>query len=182
MCVQMSLVSLNRSFFVSKCSTYEVTLQFVSYMEEIQEEASRLMHKEFSVILEKNWMEAVVHQEETEKLLCEDPFSKKTQYTARSICSLKQWFLSYPAVIPVIGFNSGSYDLNIMKGPLLKFFSDHGKVNFVIKKDSKLQRILTDRFKFLDMMNYLTPVTSYAKYLRTFEVSLVKRDSFPMTA
>ena len=160
-------------FFVSKGSTNEVILQFVSYMEQIQEEASGIMREKFRDILEK-LDEAIDHQGKIEKEFCEEPFSNKTMYAARSISSLKQKFLSYLAVIPVIGFNSGSYDLNIMKGPLLKFFNDSGRISFVIKRDSKLQCIQTDRFKFLDMMNYLTPGTSYAKYLRTFEVSSQK--------
>ena len=164
---------LEPKFFVSKGSTTEVIRQFVLYIEEIQEKANEFMCTQYGNILEK-LNEAAVHQEKIEEEFCEEPLSNKTIYASRSINTLRHRFLDHLAIIPVIGFNSGSYDLNVMKGPLLRFFSERGKINFVIKRDSKLQCIQTDKFRFLDMMNYLTPGTSYAKYLRTFEVTSQK--------
>ena len=113
-------------------------------------------------------------QELIEEEFAENSFSNPTMYHARSLSRLKTLFLSHLAVIPVIGFNSGSYDLNVMKGPLLKHLHDNDKIQFTIKRDSRLQCIQTDKFKFLDMINYLAPGTSYAKYLKAFNVSSQK--------
>jgi hypothetical protein len=66
--------------------------------------------------------------------------------------------------VPVIGFNSGRYDINLIKNDL---FAVIGKIDHVIKNPSYMC-IATDEFKMLDISNYLPPATSYDKYLKTF--------------
>ena len=62
--------------------------------------------------------------------------------------------------VPVVGFNSGTYDLNLIK----KYFAEHlaettGKVR-VAKNGKKIMFLLTWGFRFLDIINYLGPGTS----------------------
>ena len=66
--------------------------------------------------------------------------------------------------LPVIGFNSGKYDLNMIKRsfvPLL--ISDNAAV---IKRQNTYMCLYTDKLKFLDMVNFLVPGVSYDKYLK----------------
>lgn len=65
---------------------------------------------------------------------------------------------------PVIGFNSGRYDLNLIRNEL---FGIIGKVTGVIKSAGYMA-ISTDRIKMLDISNYLPAGTSYSKYLETY--------------
>ena len=57
--------------------------------------------------------------------------------------------------VPVLGFNSGRYDLNLIREHFAERLSDTtGKVR-VAKNGNKIMFILTNSFRFLDIMNYL---------------------------
>ena len=76
--------------------------------------------------------------------------------------------------VPVTGFNSGTYDLNLIK----KYFAEHlasttGKVR-VAKNGNKIMFLLTSGFRFLDIINYLGPGTSYEKWVKAYECKTVK--------
>ena len=159
--------------FVSEGSEVSLITSFMEYIEDIQEKSFEELCFKFDGVLKD--LDMVIDQQELiEEEFADNSFSNPTMYRARSLSRLKTLFLSHLAVIPVIGFNSGSYDLNVMKGPLLKHLHDNDKIQFTIKRDSRLQCIQTDKFKFLDMINYLAPGTSYAKYLKAFNVSSQK--------
>ena len=84
--------------------------------------------------------------------------------------------------LPVLGFNSSKYDLNAIKRffvPLLIRNSDAEQApSFVIKRQNTLMCLSTDRLKFLDIINYLAPGLSYAKYLKAYGCELEK-GNFP---
>ena len=91
--------------------------------------------------------------------------------------------------LPVVGFNSGQYDLNVVKQFLVPYFLSVAKTKereerkdeeeeeeenvgvasfFVIKRNNAFMCLSTDQLKFLDMTNYLAPGFSYAKYLKAY--------------
>ena len=103
--------------------------------------------------------------------------------------------------LPVIGFNSGKYDLNAIKQFLIPYFLTTSKtveqeedededereqeVNkkdendgiwsmFVIKSNNTFMRLSTDQLKFLDMINYIAPGFSYDKYLKAYGCEVTK--------
>jgi G:T-mismatch repair DNA endonuclease (very short patch repair protein)/DNA-directed RNA polymerase subunit RPC12/RpoP len=159
--------------FVSEGDEYELVKKFVDYITTIQRCSEDLLLNKFQPFLRK-LDEAIVCQQEAEASFLDAPFSHKATYHSRSLSVMKKTLLSYLAVIPVVGFNSGSYDLNVIKPPLLRIFHETGKIHFSIKRNSRLQCLQTDKFKFLDMINYLTPGTSYKNYLKAFDVSTSK--------
>ena len=68
--------------------------------------------------------------------------------------------------VPVIGFNSGRYDLHIIR----KYFVSHlGQENgvFAGEKQGQIMYINTPHFKPLDVTNYLSPGISYDKWVKT---------------
>ena len=74
--------------------------------------------------------------------------------------------------LPVVGFNSGRYDLNAIK----KFFVPlliHNNAA-VIKRHNTYMCLSTDKLKFVDICNYLAPGVSYAKYLTAYGCELGK--------
>ena len=99
--------------------------------------------------------------------------------------------------LPVIGFNSGKYDLNIIKQFLVPYFlskkqeqqqqqeeemeqdekeeeeNDGVESFFVIKRDNTFMCLSTDKLKFLDMTNYIAPGFSY-KYLKAYGCEVTK--------
>ena len=74
--------------------------------------------------------------------------------------------------LPVVGFNSGRYDLNAIK----KFFVPlliHNNAA-VIKRQNTYMCLCTDQLKFVDICNYLAPGVSYDKYLKAYGCELQK--------
>ena len=70
----------------------------------------------------------------------------------------------------VLGFNSGKYNINVVKVYLLK--SLHPGIMFTIKKYDDDMCIKTKELKFLDMKNYLAAGTSYDQFLKAYGVQV----------
>ena len=100
--------------------------------------------------------------------------------------------------LPVVGFNSGHYDLNAVKQFLVPYFLSTAKTKeqeerkreeeeeedddenegvgsfFVIKRNNTFMCLSTDQLKFLDMTNYIAPGFSYDKYLKAYGCEVTK--------
>ena len=76
--------------------------------------------------------------------------------------------------VPTLGFNSGKYDLNLIKNHFAAELADTNKKVRVAKNGSKIMFLLTDRLRFLDIINYLGPATSYDKWLKAYECETAK--------
>ncbi|EGZ27791.1 hypothetical protein PHYSODRAFT_321527 [Phytophthora sojae] len=68
--------------------------------------------------------------------------------------------------VPVLGFNSGRYDINLIKADLFAVIGTDN-ITSVIKNPSYMC-IATSDMKMLDISNYVPAGTSYAKYLSTY--------------
>ena len=82
---------------------------------------------------------------------------------------IKQWCNQ----VPVIGFNSGRYDLQLIR----KYFITHlGQENGVQsgEKQGRIMYINTPKFKFLDITNYLSPEITYDKWVKTYGANQTK--------
>ena len=86
--------------------------------------------------------------------------------------------------VPVVGFNSGKYDLNLVK----KYFVEelakaevtplggalkHPEI-FVARKENDYMFLTTDKFKFLDIKNFLGDGMSYDKWCKSLGCKLKK--------
>ena len=80
--------------------------------------------------------------------------------------------------VPVLGFNSGRYDLNLIRDNFAERLSDTTCKVRVAKNGNKIMFILTNNFRFLDIINYLGPGTSYEKWVKAYECETV-RSWFP---
>ena len=95
--------------------------------------------------------------------------------------------------LPVIGFNSGKYDLNAIKkfliphfitetteecaegfGPTEKSEEDGIGSFFVIKRNNTFMCLSSNQLKFIDMKNYIAPGFSYDKYLKAYGCEVTK--------
>ena len=72
----------------------------------------------------------------------------------------------------VLGFNSGSYDLNLIKKQLIRVLLP--KLDFVIKRSNHFMCIKTETLRFLDIKNYIAPGFSYDKFIKAYDVSQTK--------
>ena len=85
----------------------------------------------------------------------------------------KQQFLilQWCRQIPVLGFNLGSYDLNMIKKHFGTKITGENEVK-VASKHRKIMFMSTPNFKFLDIINYVAPGTSYDKWVKTYGAEL----------
>ena len=98
--------------------------------------------------------------------------------------------------LPVIGFNSGRYDLNVIKPFFVPYLlkpskqdnedvdeeeeeeeDDDDETRFVIKRQNTFMCFATKKLKFLDITSYLAPGFSYDKYLKAYGCELQKGHS-----
>ena len=75
--------------------------------------------------------------------------------------------------VPVFGFNSGRYDINMIKEYFVGDLAIISDVN-VAKKENSYMFLSTPNFKFLDIKNYLAPGLSYDAWCRTYGCELQK--------
>ena len=75
--------------------------------------------------------------------------------------------------VPVFGFNSGSYDINMIKEYFVKDIAKISDVN-VAKKENSYMFLSLPIFKFLDIKNYLAPGLSYDAWCRAYGCELQK--------
>ena len=73
--------------------------------------------------------------------------------------------------VPVFGFNSGRYDINMIKEYFVKNLAEISDVN-VAKKENSYMFLSTPNFKFLDIKNYLAPGLSYDAWCRAYGCEL----------
>ena len=102
----------------------------------------------------------------------EEENGKKTVNPCKTLEKQLQTWLRQ---LPVIGFNSGHYDLNVVK----KFFIPYmlkgdDKTRFVIKRQNTFMCFSTTNLKFIDVTQYLAPGVSYDKYLKAYGCELQK--------
>lgn len=79
---------------------------------------------------------------------------------------------TYMRQVPVLGFNSAKYDLNLIKRWLAKHLNMHDDPGtFVVKKNNTYACIATESLKFLDMSQFLAAGSSYAGFLKAYHIS-----------
>ena len=75
--------------------------------------------------------------------------------------------------VPVFGFNSGRYDINMIKEFFVKDLAEISNVN-VAKKENSYMFLSLPIFKFLDIKSYLAPGLSYDAWCRAYGCELQK--------
>ena len=92
---------------------------------------------------------------------------------------LKKILDSYLVQIPVVGYNSSNYDLNLIKRYLIKYIqSSNSERDYMCKDHNCIKCLSTTKLRFLDITRYLAPGQSYGDYLRALEIE-GKKGFFP---
>ena len=86
-------------------------------------------------------------------------------------------YVNWVKQVPVFGFNSGRYDINMIKEYFVENLTSLSDVN-VAKKENSYMFLSTPNFKFLDIKNFLAPGLSYDAWCRAYGCELQKL-SFP---
>ena len=75
--------------------------------------------------------------------------------------------------VPVVGFNSGHYDLKLIRQYFVPLMTQDSDV-FAAEKNGRIMFINTPKFKLLDVLNYLAPGITYDKWVKTYGATLPK--------
>ena len=155
-------------FMRNRGSEQELIDDFVSYLEKIAAHSFILLKDQYADAYAQ--LDARLASEE------QDPDSRIGQ----SARSLKNTLDAYLAELPVVGFNSGSYDLNLIKSTIFQRLnesdacesqSNRGPIKYIVKNGNHFKAIATATLKWLDITSYLAPGCSYAVYLKAFGVT-----------
>ena len=77
--------------------------------------------------------------------------------------------------VAVIGFNSGKYDINMIKRYFVERIAENVNEKIkVAKKDNNYMFLTTSKFKFIDIRNFLAPGMSYAQWCKSLDCGLEK--------
>jgi len=106
----------------------------------------------------------VCKQAELERVKAED--HPLFSYVTRLIAHIKS--------LPTIEFNSGNYDVNLIRSHLVKLLMQKGEKIIVTKRGNKFLCLSTSSLNFLDICSYLPPGTSLAAYIKMFGCKLQK--------
>jgi hypothetical protein len=79
--------------------------------------------------------------------------------------------------IPILGFNSGRYDLTFVINALANAKYQIGKD--IISKSSGYMKLSYGKFVFLDAWHFCTPDTTLAKFAAMWNVRGIEKDAFP---
>ena len=105
--------------------------------------------------------------------------AKLASHYIKAINNLKGEFERYITQLPVIGFNSGKYDVNLIKHQIMSYISNQYNESdiFTIKRENTYFSIATPDLKFLDISN-LAAGCSYSKFLKAYG-SEISKGIFP---
>ena len=166
------LSAISDEAFAMLIPSYDNVLNELDARKEAWDEAER-----------KAFKEDESKQEDDEEVEME---AVKTNPYQRLIGQLLGWLHQ----LPVIGFNSGKYDLNVIKQFFVSYLlkpskqddNDDGndeeeeddETRFIIKRQNTFMCFSTKNLTFLDIINFLAPGYSYDKYLKAYGCELQK--------
>ena len=131
--------------FVSEGSPAQLVSDMGDYLHTISQAAYTTLLEKFHGVFEElnELMDAMT-----------DGMEQSTNF--KHIKKVKEQLDEYLKELPVLGFNSGKYDIN------------------VIKRTNTYMALKTEMLKFFDISNYLAPGYNYYKFLKAYECGSTK--------
>ena len=145
-----------------------VVEKMVTYLEILAETANERQRERYKDIFKKI---DVKREKDIEKHVKEFPLIYSSKVSS-FYDQLEDDLESYIRDLPVIGYNSRRYDINLIRKHLFDCLEQcDDPIDYVIKRGNCYMCVTTMNLKFLDIMNYVGPGYSYSDYLRAYEVT-----------
>ena len=129
--------------------------------DEIQEQEDVSFYRRFHVELDRG-IRQERRQQRQELAMYEDMLCGQEQTSDNKVLNeLTEKLTKYLRELPVLGFNSGKYDLNAVKEFLFPYLIETQPIKFTVKRNSNHMCIKTDSLQFLGISNYVAPGFSY---------------------
>ena len=135
--------------FVTEGSEEELVQKLVNYLETLSDVSYKFLLEKFDYVFEQ--------LERSENVRKEKVLNKFNYYCKELV---------------VLGFNSASYDLNLIKPTLIQIILKD--ISFVIKRTNSYLCLKTSKLRFLDIKKFLAPGFSYRKFLVVYGAELRK--------
>ena len=137
-------------YFILSVDPYTICKQIFDYFDKVAEKSKSLMTEKMKVLTEN--VQLHYNDDEKEKMLS----------TIDNYCSN----------IPVVGFNSSFYDINLItKYGFMKEILARDESPFIIKSSTRYKVIKTQQFTFLDQMSYCAPGTNLDKFIKAYDIN-----------
>ena len=125
--------------------------------DEIQEQEDVSFYRRFHVELDRG-IRQERRQQRQELAMNEDTLFGQEQTSDNKVLNeLAEKLKEYLRELPLLGFNSGKYDLNAVKEFLFPYLIETQPITFSVKRNSNHMCINTDFLKLLDISNYVAP-------------------------
>ena len=185
--ISVSIASNIEGFDDPKCivelSPDKLISEMMKYLKTISSINSNILRNKFSSVFSQ--LDQIMEQYQDNENLEADSENesletlhelKNNTYFRNLISNIYKELEKYINQIPVVGFNSGKYDLNLIKPELMSYIALNYKDNdiYTIKKDNKYLSISTPDLKFIDISNYLVAGCSYSKFLKAYGCEIAK--------
>jgi hypothetical protein len=160
---------------IVKDNVDELTREMITYISSIASFIREDKIKSFELIFQQ--LDYLCYEWENIPLNSSEGLSSAQKIMLNQINRLIERLNFYCSEVPVLGFNSGRYDINLIKGKILKQLKMHEiskNSGFVIKKNNSYSCISNGELRFLDVSNFLSPGTSYVKFLQAYGASQSK--------
>ena len=102
------------------------------------------------------------------------PQKKKKLVKKHPAAVVKERLEDFLKELPVLGFNSGKYDVTVIKRYLYPVLQRLDPIQFIVKRTGTYMALKTKMLKFLDITNYLAPGYNYDKFLKAYNVEQEK--------
>ena len=158
--------------YVTDGDSDKLVADMMDHLTAISDAAYESLLPLYADVLEELKTRKEAWDEEEEEEEEEEENGKKTVNPCKTLEKQLQTWLRQ---LPVIGFNSGHYDLNVVKKFFIPYMlKGNDKTGFVIKRQNTFMCFSTTNLKFLDVTQYLAPGVSYDKYLKAYGCELQK--------
>ena len=111
---------------------------------------------------------------------CDNETCTSTQFLQiqkKQLTDLQEHLERYCNILPVFGFNSAKYDLNLKKSYLLPILVNERNIEpTVIKKANQFISFKFGDIQLLDIMNFLGGATTLDSFLKAYKTSETKRN------
>ncbi|XP_071829770.1 uncharacterized protein [Apostichopus japonicus] len=167
--------------FISEGDPASLVDEFITYCHEISQAAFASITNSFSISGAISTLAELITNEETIATNNSDLHENDSNFLRNVLKPTLGGLLNYCRQIPVIGFNSGKYDINVMKGLMYQSLEKlhqnedesahdgYPAVSQVIKRNGDYMSISSKWLKFLDIKNYLAPGFSYKQFLEAYK-------------
>ena len=142
----------------------------MSYLVKISEVVRDILMADWKYVYDE--IHEAVESYKSDRMISSD---LKTHFI-NTLSNLKAMVDQYISQLPVIGFNSGKYDINLVRHELILALSKTGIETDLhcIKRNNSYLSLSNKFLKFLDISNYLAPGCSYSQFLKSYGSSIQK--------